>query len=57
MHRYKVIVNILNFDKTISSTDVYRAEAPNKSTCMSDAYWKYSYIPRQLLMIKVLKDK
>lgn len=57
MHKYKVTVNILDDKQTIIKTDRYKAEANNKAECTSDVYWKYSYIPRQRLQIKVIKDK
>lgn len=57
MHKYKVTVNILDDKQTIIKTDRYKTEANNKAECTSDVYWKYSYIPRQRLQIKVVKDK
>lgn len=57
MHRYKVTVTIMDDNKAPIITERYTAEARNKSEAVSDAYWKYSYIIRQRLKIKVVKDK
>ena len=57
MHRYKVTVTIMDENKVPIKVDKYTAEANNKSECMTDTYWKYSFIPRQRLLISVKKSK
>ena len=57
MHRYKVSVTILDDNQIPIKADRYTTEARNKSECSSDVYWRYSYIPRQRLIVKVKKAK